>query len=118
MDPGHTGVHAVGEADTDAALGPFRRPTCPVHDRLLMRQLQLDDMEEAKTQNGAGTTEEDFSEFGDVRVISRPAPDAEDRLRRLFTLLLGSSAGDGQAESENDSPTDDRHSDDHVEAEA
>ena len=91
---------------------------CPVHDRLLMRQLQLDDMEEAKTQNGPGTTEEDFSEFGNVRVISRPAPDAEDRLRRLFTLLLGSSAGDGQGESEQDSPPDDLHSDDHVEAEA
>ena len=71
-----------------------------------------------KRQNGQRTPEEDFSEFGEVRVISRPAPDAEDRLRRLFTLLLGSSAGDGKAESEKDSLPDDGHSDDHVGAEA
>ena len=86
--------------------------------RFLMRQLQLDGMEEAMTQNGPEATEEDSSEFGDVRVISRPARDAEDRLRRLFTLLLGSSAGDGQGEFEQDSLPDDLHSDDHVEAEA
>ena len=75
-------------------------------------------MEDTKRQNGQQTPEEDFSEFGEVRVISRPAPDAEDRLRRLFTLLLGSSASDGQAESEKDPPPDDRHSDNHAEAEA
>ena len=62
--------------------------------------------------------QEEFSEFGVVRVISKPAPDAEDRLRRLFTLLLGSSASDGQAESEKDSPLDDRHMSDDLEAES
>ena len=36
--------------------------------------------------------EEDASEFGVVRVISRPAHDAEDRLHRLFTLLLEHAA--------------------------
>ena len=76
------------------------------------------EMEDAKRQNGQGTPEEDFSEFGEVRVISRPAPDAEDRLRRLFTLLLGSSAVDGQVESEKDLPPDDQRNGDHVEAEA
>ena len=55
----------------------------------------------------------DSSEFGEVRVISRPAPDAEDRLRRLFTLLLKPSASDGQAEPEKVPPPDD-----HLEAEA
>ena len=75
-------------------------------------------MEDTKRQNGQQTPEEDLSEFGEVRVISRPAPDAEDRLRRLFTLLLGSSAGKHQAELEKDSPPDDRHSDEHVEAES
>ena len=75
-------------------------------------------MEDTKRQNGQQTPEEDFSEFGEVRVISRPAPDAEDRLRRLFTLLLGSSASDRQAESEKDPPPDDRLSDEHVEAES
>ena len=75
-------------------------------------------MEDAKRQNGRPKPEEDFSEFGEVRVISRPAPDAEDRLRRLFTLLLGSSAGDGKAESGKDSPPDDRQSDGQQEAES
>ncbi len=46
---------------------------------------------------------EDASEFGVVRVISRPAPDAEDRLRRLFTLLLEHAATERQAPSEKDS---------------
>ena len=82
------------------------------------RQRQLDDMEDTKTHNGQRTPEEDFSEFGEVRVISRPAPDAEDRLRRLFTLLLRPSAGDGKAESKKDAPPDDQHFSDHVEAEA
>ena len=50
----------------------------------------------------------DSSEFGEVRVISRPAPDAEDRLRRLFTLLLRPPAGDGQADSEKDPTTGDQ----------
>ena len=75
-------------------------------------------MNDKSRQNGRPKPEEEFSEFGEVRVISRPAPDAEDRLRRLFTILLGSSAGDGQAESEEDSPPDDRRMGNHLEAEA
>ena len=75
-------------------------------------------MKDKSRQNGQPKPEEDFSEFGEVRVISRPAPDAEDRLRRLFTLLLKPSASDGQAASGQDSPADDRHVDNHPEAEA
>lgn len=75
-------------------------------------------MEDTKRQNGQQSPEEDFPEFGEVRVISRPAPDAEDRLRRLFTLLLKPSAGDGKAESGKDLPLDDRHVINHQEAEA
>ena len=82
------------------------------------RQRQLDDMEDSKTQNGRRRPEGEASEFGVVRVISKPAPDAEDRLRRLFTLLLGSSAGDDHAESEKDLPPDDQRNGDHQEAEA
>ena len=36
---------------------------------------------------------------GELRVVAincNPAPDAEDRLRRLFTLLLEHTAGNGQ----------------------
>ena len=75
-------------------------------------------MKDKSRQNGQMNPQEEFSEFGVVRVISKPAPDAEDRLRRLFTLLLGSSAGDDQADSEKDLPPDDQRNGDHVEAEA
>ena len=73
-------------------------------------------MEETKTQNGRWRPEGDFPEFGVVRVISRPAPDAEDRLRRLFTLLLKPPASDGEARK--DSHQDDRHNGEHPEEEA
>ena len=74
-------------------------------------------MEGTKTRNGRGRPEGDAS-VGVVRVISKPSPDAEDRLRRLFTLLLKPSTSDGQAASEKEPSMDDRHSDNHVEAEA
>ena len=74
-------------------------------------------MNDKSRQKGRRTPEEDFSEFGEVRVISRPAPDAEDRLRRLFTLLLRPTAGDRKAESEKVPPTDDGHASDHLEGE-
>ena len=41
--------------------------------------------------------EGDASDLGVVRVFSKPAPDAEDRLRRLFTLLLEHSARERHA---------------------
>ena len=75
-------------------------------------------MEETKTQSGRGWPEGDFSEFGVVRVISRPAPDAEDRLRRLFTLLLSPSASDAEVESGKDTPTEERYNADPPEADA
>ena len=75
-------------------------------------------MNDRSRQNGQRKPEEDFSEFGEVRVISRPAPDAEDRLRRLFTILLGHPTGESQGELEKDSPSNDREVGDHLEAEA
>ena len=75
-------------------------------------------MEDTKTQQERRRPEGDASEFGVVRVFSKPAPDAEDRLRRLFTILLRPPAGDGQAASGQDSPTDDRHVDSQLETEA
>jgi len=75
-------------------------------------------MKDKSRQNGQTRPEGDASEFGVVRVFSKPAPDAEDRLRRLFTLLLRPSADGVQAESEKDPTPDDRHVDDHLEAES
>ena len=70
-------------------------------------------MKDKSKQNGQRTPEEDSSEFGVVRVISKPGPDAEDRLRRLFTLLLQRAAGERQDEPQKDAlsgarPTDDQ----------
>ena len=75
-------------------------------------------MKDRTRQNGRPKPGEDFPEFGEVRVISRCAPDAEDRLRRLFTLLLKPSASDGQSAPEKESSPDDRQADDHQKAEA
>ena len=74
-------------------------------------------MKDKRNQNGQQMPEKEFSEFGDVRVIYRPGPDAEDRLRRLFTILLRTSAGEWQVGSEKNLPPDDQHVDDRIEAE-
>ena len=55
------------------------------------------------TRSRRGRPEGDGSELGVVRVFSKPAPDAEDRLRRLFTLLLKHAARERQAAPEKDS---------------
>ena len=74
-------------------------------------------MNDESRQNGQRTPEEDSSEFGEVRVISRPAPDAEDRLRRLFTLLLQHATGERQDEPQKDALSGGRPTEDHPEAE-
>ena len=40
------------------------------------------------------------SEFGAVTIDFNPGPDAEERLRRLFTLLLNNVGGEGQSASQ------------------
>ena len=75
-------------------------------------------MKEESRQNGRRMPEEDASEFGVVRIISRPAPDAEDRLRRLFTLLLEHAARERQAAPEKDSLPGAELAGDDIEAEA
>ena len=69
-------------------------------------------MNDKRGQSGRRTPGEDFPEFGEIRVVSKPAPDAEDRLRRLFVLLLRHAAGErgdasGKATPETPRPDDD-----------
>ena len=70
-------------------------------------------MKDRNGQNRRAKPRSDASEIGVVRVFSNPGPDAEDRLRRLFALLVRYATQDGQATpeeespSENDSRTDD-----------
>ena len=58
---------------------------------------------------------------GELRVVAincNPAPDAQDRLRRLFTLLLEHTARDRQTATDGDSPANATPADDRTEAEA
>ena len=56
-------------------------------------------------------------EIGVVRVFSNPGPDAEERLRRLLSLMLRYATRDGQAEPEQDTPSDAQPNDDPAEEE-
>ena len=44
----------------------------------------------------------DAFEIGEIRVFSRPGPDARDRLRRIITLMIKHAARDRQSEPERD----------------
>ncbi len=68
-------------------------------------------------QNRRGKPRNDASDIGVIRVFSNPGLDAEDRLRRLMSLMVRYATGDGQATQE-DSPTDESHAKDHGETEA
>ena len=60
----------------------------------------------------------DPQEIGVIRVFSKPGPDAEDRVRRLVSLMIKYATSDGQDTPEREPPTDDRPADDPAEAEA
>ena len=56
-------------------------------------------MKDKKKQNGWRPRGDAF-EIGVIRVSSRPAPDARDRLRRIITMMIKHAARDRQAEPE------------------
>ena len=58
-----------------------------------------------KEQKRRGKPAGDAPEIGLVRVFSNPGPDAQDRLRRLLSLMVKHATRDGQAETEQDSPS-------------
>ena len=51
-----------------------------------------------------------------VRVISRPGPDVEDRMRRLLALMFKYATQDGYSTRGKDAPSDDRNADDPTQA--
>ena len=71
-----------------------------------------------KGQNKKRRDPGDATEIGVVRVFSNPGPDAEDRLRRLLSLMVRYATRDGQAPPEQDSPKDAQPTDDPTEGEA
>ena len=52
------------------------------------------------------------SEIGAIRVFSNPGPDAEDRLRRVVTLMVKYATRDREAKPSEDSSSDDYHAED------
>ena len=60
-----------------------------------------------KEQKRRGKPAGDAGEIGVVRVFSNPGPDAQDRLRRLLSLMVRYATQDGQSESEQDSAAED-----------
>ena len=71
------------------------------------------DMNDRKDKNRRANLRSGACELGRVRIISKPGPDAEDRLRRLFALLVRHATSDGQ-----DAPADAPQSEDHAGADA
>ena len=69
-------------------------------------------MKDTNGQKRPRRTGKDDPELRVVAINCNPAPDAEDRLRRLFTLLLEHAAGESQAAPEDDDPADARTDDD------
>lgn len=57
-----------------------------------------DDRQDKRSRRSGG----DPSQVGVVRVFSKPGPDAEDRLRRLMSLMIKYATQDEQAGHEHD----------------
>ena len=64
-------------------------------------------MKDKNGQNRRAKPRSDASEIGVVRVFSNPGPDAEDRLRRLFALLVRYATQDSMGAAQEGSPVDD-----------
>ena len=75
-------------------------------------------MNDKKKQNGRRKPRRDAFEIGVIRVSSRPAPDARERLRRIITMMIKHAARDRQAAHGEDTPPSDPQPDDTTEAEA
>lgn len=74
-------------------------------------------MKDTNGRKRRGKPRSGSSEIGVVRVFSNPGPDAEDRLRRLFSLMVKHATRSEEAVTE-ESATDERPNDDTTEAEA
>ena len=65
------------------------------------------DMENAKSQDKPKGSSRGGPELGVVSIDFNPGPDAQDRLRRLFTLLVKYATKDKLSPSDTDSPSKD-----------
>ena len=76
-------------------------------------------MKDENGRNRRRKAPKDASEIGVIRVFSKPGPDAEDRLRRLMSLMIKYATQDGQdGNQDGNCPQDERDPDDPSEAES
>ena len=73
-------------------------------------------MEDRNGQNRRAKPRNDASDIGRVRVFSNPGPDAEDRLRRLMSLMIRYATQDGQNAPGETSPADESHTEGEADA--
>ena len=71
-------------------------------------------MENDKRDKNRKRSGENAPQIGAVRVFSKPGPDAEDRLRRLMSLLIKYATQSGQAANGEDAPPNDHSPEDHA----
>ena len=69
-----------------------------------------------KEQKRRGKPAGDAPEIGVVRVFANPGPDAQDRLRRLLSLMVRYATGDGQVTQDESTLPDGSSSEDHADA--
>ena len=91
-----------------------READCPVRRELGGRITGTADMEDTKSRDKPKDSDRASPELRVVRVASNPGPDAQDRLRRLFSLLVKYATKDRQAAPEKDSPSDAPPAEDHA----
>ena len=75
-------------------------------------------MNDSKSQTRPKTPGRDAGELRVVAINCNPAPDAQDRLRRLFTLLLKHAAEERRDAPEDETSADATPADGRTEAEA
>ena len=68
---------------------------------------QSNDMEDTKSRDKRKGSSRGGSELGTVSISFNPGPDAQDRLRRLFTLLVKYATRDKLPSSETESSSED-----------
>ena len=89
-----------------------QRSPCVSHRHLLSRghskRDESIDLNDSKSKTRPKNSGKDSPELRVVGIHFNPAPDAQDRLRRIFTILLEHAATDRQAApDDNDAPTHD-----------
>ena len=61
-------------------------------------------MEDEKRRKRRKRPADDTNEIGVIRVFSNPGPDAEDRVRRLVSLMIRYATQDGQTPEKESQP--------------